>query len=77
METGIIILLVLGGIVWSATRVLRWIAGEHALNVVELEAQYWRAREIGDVAGADQVEAQLRDTPGSGWGRSAGRTQSK
>lgn len=75
MGTVIIALLVLGVIVSSTTRILRWMTGERALNVVGLESRYWYAREIGDVAGADQIEAQLRDTPGSGWGRPAGKTQ--
>lgn len=39
--------------------------------IKKLERAHRHACEIGDIAGADQLEAHLRDIPGSGWGRPA------
>ncbi|WP_181273552.1 hypothetical protein [Brevibacterium oceani] len=55
-----------------------WLIARHALApkqaqtdaeeafVQRLEVRYQHARRIGDVAGADQLEAQLRDIRASG-----------
>lgn len=52
---------------WATWLVIRRLTRPSSVIITDLEAQYWRAREVGDIAAADQIEAALRDTPGSGW----------
>lgn len=67
MASLIICALVVAGVVWLLRKALRAATDGPKARIAELEAAYWRAHQAGDVAGADQIEAELRDTPGSGW----------
>ncbi|MDO4254320.1 MAG: hypothetical protein Q4C81_04120 [Kocuria sp.] len=71
MQTIVVVLLIGIGLAWFAWLALRRLAQERALTILDLEARHHHACEIGDVAGADQIEAALRDIPESGW--SSGR----
>lgn len=70
MATLIIAALVVTGLAWSIRRETRAFTEAPSSRIARLEAEYRRAHELGDVARADQLEAELRDTPGSGWARS-------
>lgn len=77
MASIIVSVLMVTGIAWLAVRALRRISGSPRARIAQLEEACRRANEAGDVAAADQIEARLRDTPGSGWagsGREGGRT---
>jgi hypothetical protein len=67
IATVILSLLFLAYLVCSVIRHFAWSTNDRPEEIEKLADRYWRAREIGDIAGADQIGAQLRDTRGSGW----------
>ncbi len=57
---GVAIMLVLGSI-WIVNRIVYWLVRQPAMRHDRLLAEYKLARKRGDIAGADQIDAELRD----------------
>lgn len=67
MATVLTIVLIGIGLLWYTRLVRQRLREERVLRILSLETQYWNALEKDDTAGADQIEVQLHDIPGSGW----------